>query len=461
MQNFKKKFISKTPINDNEVCTKGYFEYLLRTISPTPPPPPPPPIEKVATPIITVTDNYTEEVKVTISCATDGAEIYWTDDDWTNTYTYSSMLFFEDTGNVTIKAQAIKENMDESDIATANIVVTTPPEPGKCATPIIVNDSHHTYSNITINCATTNAIIYYTVDGSTPSSSSYVYSGMLRIASNCTIKAIAINNIDNDSNIATEQVSLDALDYFNLTSVGTSTVSMHSIKGDSSISAPVLYYSTDKETWNLWNFTETSTGIYDATTITLNDGDTIYFYGNNDRLSRSWNNNYTSFIMTGELYADGNLTSLLNINGTLSIFSNAFAYLFKDCSSLKSFPYIPSTALADRACYAICENCSSLTAVEIYNIFSIGIVDDYLEYGTEVYQNAFKNCTSLNNITCSFNNWPSSYGGPDIRKSSTEHWVDNVASIGTFKCQSVLHNAGTVTDGSVNTIPNGWTVINI
>lgn len=46
--------------------------------------------------------------------------------------------------------------------------------------------------NVTISCATTGATIYYTTDGSTPNTSSSVYSSAIPVSSTTTIKAIAV-----------------------------------------------------------------------------------------------------------------------------------------------------------------------------------------------------------------------------------------------------------------------------
>ena len=48
--------------------------------------------------------------------------------------------------------------------------------------------------NIEIKCADAGAKVYYTLDGSTPSASSTLYASPINIASNTTVKAIAIEN---------------------------------------------------------------------------------------------------------------------------------------------------------------------------------------------------------------------------------------------------------------------------
>lgn len=68
------------------------------------------------------------------------------------------------------------------------------------ATPVIAL----TGNSVTITCATTGATIYYTLDGSTPTSSSSQYSSAFTLDSSCTIKAIAIKG-GKSSGIAEEE----------------------------------------------------------------------------------------------------------------------------------------------------------------------------------------------------------------------------------------------------------------
>ncbi len=77
--------------------------------------------------------------------------------------------------------------MTNSAVATAEYVI-------RAATPTF-SPAAGTYTeaqNVTINCATSGATIYYTTDGLTPSTSSSVYSSAIPVSSNTTIKAIAV-----------------------------------------------------------------------------------------------------------------------------------------------------------------------------------------------------------------------------------------------------------------------------
>ena len=52
--------------------------------------------------------------------------------------------------------------------------------------------TYSTAQNVTITDGTTDAAIYYTLDGSTPTTASKLYSGAIAVSANETIKAIAV-----------------------------------------------------------------------------------------------------------------------------------------------------------------------------------------------------------------------------------------------------------------------------
>ncbi|MCR5646181.1 MAG: chitobiase/beta-hexosaminidase C-terminal domain-containing protein [Bacteroidales bacterium] len=83
--------------------------------------------QTVATPVFSMSSGtYYEEIDVEITCATDGATIYYTTDG--NEPTIESTVYTEPihvAGNMTLKAFAVKEGFDDSNVATANYVVFT------------------------------------------------------------------------------------------------------------------------------------------------------------------------------------------------------------------------------------------------------------------------------------------------------------------------------------------------
>ncbi len=139
--------------------------------------------------------------EVTISCATGDATIYYTTDGSTPTSSstpYNPSSKPSITTSTTIKAIAVKDGLEDSDVATAAYTIA------KVATPVFSPEEGEVDkdSEITITCATEGATIYYTTDGSEPTASSTAYNAGAKptIDTDKTIKAIAIkaNYIDSD-----------------------------------------------------------------------------------------------------------------------------------------------------------------------------------------------------------------------------------------------------------------------
>ena len=132
----------------------------------------------VATPVIIISGN-----SATITCATSGATIRYTTNGSTPTssstqYTGAITL----SGATTIKAIAIKDGVSSS-------VATQSYTPASVAAPTItINGNSCTMS------AESGATIYYTLNGSNPTTSSSQYSSAITLQSACTVKAIAVKN---------------------------------------------------------------------------------------------------------------------------------------------------------------------------------------------------------------------------------------------------------------------------
>lgn len=159
--------------------------------------------KKVATPHFSpAAGNIEKGASVTITCSTSGAAIHYTTDGTTPTSaspTYSSPIAVN--ADVTIKAIAVKADMTDSSVATASYVVVLP----KVATPTFAPAAGEVLSGteVAISCATTGATIYYTTDGSTPTTASTEYTAAIEVTAAVTIKAIAVKADMTDSAVAT------------------------------------------------------------------------------------------------------------------------------------------------------------------------------------------------------------------------------------------------------------------
>ncbi len=147
------------------------------------------------------TSNYVGGVKVTLSSATSGATIYYTTNG--STPSTSSKKYtgaFNVTSTTTVKAIAVKSGMSSSGVATKSITV------GKTTAPKITSTATSSAFNIKIT-ADKGATIYYTTDGSTPTTSSNRYNGPFPLTASTTIKAIAVSSGKTASNVATSAIS--------------------------------------------------------------------------------------------------------------------------------------------------------------------------------------------------------------------------------------------------------------
>lgn len=71
--------------------------------------------------------------------------------------------------------------------------------------------TYTTAQNVTISCTTTGATVYYTTDGTVPTTSSLVYSTPIAISQTTTVKAMAVKSGMNNSSIATAVYSFPVM----------------------------------------------------------------------------------------------------------------------------------------------------------------------------------------------------------------------------------------------------------
>src|SRR3989442_295752 len=155
--------------------------------------------QQVATPSFSPGGGtYTGSVTVSISDATSGATIHYTTDGSTPTTSspvYSTALTFNQT--TTLKAMAAASGMTNSGVASATYTI-------RVATPTF-SPGGGTYTGsvtVAISDATSGATIHYTTDGSTPTTSSPVYSSALTFNQTTTLKAMAAASGMTDSAVA-------------------------------------------------------------------------------------------------------------------------------------------------------------------------------------------------------------------------------------------------------------------
>src|SRR6266566_4059448 len=153
--------------------------------------------------------TYTVSVTVTISDATSGATIHYTTDGSTPTTSspvYGGALTFTQT--TTLKAMAAASGMTDSAVASATYTIQQ-----QVATPAF-SPGGGTYTGsvtVTISDATSGATIHYTIDGSTPTTSSPVYGGALTFTQTTTLKAMAAASGMTNSGVASATYTVQQL----------------------------------------------------------------------------------------------------------------------------------------------------------------------------------------------------------------------------------------------------------
>ena len=191
--------------------------------------------ETVDNPIITIANNI-----VTLTCNTENAVIHYTldrtDPDASSTVYTEPFTLSDDT---TVKAIAIKDDKTSSIVtkvyeAPEQIIVTEPE--------IIITEN----GEVTLVNSTDGATIYYTTDGTSPSTSSHVYSEAFVIASGTTIKAIAVKNNAQSLIVSKTYTAAKNYVYYGIIS-GTLETTVHATDEGLDISEASITALTKKE----------------------------------------------------------------------------------------------------------------------------------------------------------------------------------------------------------------------
>ena len=191
--------------------------------------------ETVDNPIITIANNI-----VTLTCNTENAVIHYTldgtDPDASSTVYTEPFTLSDDT---TVKVIAIKDDKTSSIVtkvyeAPEQIVVTEPE--------IIITEN----GEVTLVNSTDGATIYYTTDGTSPSTSSHVYSEAFVIASGTTIKAIAVKNNAQSLIVSKTYTAAKNYVYYGIIS-GTLETTVHATDEGLDISEASITALTKKE----------------------------------------------------------------------------------------------------------------------------------------------------------------------------------------------------------------------
>jgi LysM repeat protein len=185
-----------------------------------------------------VAGTYTTSQSVTISDSTAGTTIYYTTNGTTPTTSstvYSGPITVSATE--TLEAIAVETGYTNSSVATAAYTIA-PLLPAPTFTPAA--GAYATSQTVTISDATAGATIYYTTNGTTPTTSSTVYSGPITVSATETLEAIAVETGYTSSSVATAAYTIGAVTtYINYPSGGF-TASALSLNYGASVTGGLL-----------------------------------------------------------------------------------------------------------------------------------------------------------------------------------------------------------------------------
>jgi hypothetical protein len=191
--------------------------------------------------------TFTSVQTATINDATQGAEIYYTTDGSTpstSSTRYNGPITVSATE--TIEAVAVAQGYGVSAVASAAFQINL-----SAATPAIspAGGTFTSVQGVTMSDSTPGAAIYYTTDGSVPTSSSTLYTGRIQVSSTETINAIALAKGLGASQVATAAFTINlstATPVFSPAG-GTYTAMQFVTIGDSNPNA-TIYYTIDGST---------------------------------------------------------------------------------------------------------------------------------------------------------------------------------------------------------------------
>jgi hypothetical protein len=190
--------------------------------------------------------SYTTSQVVTISEATKGTNIYYTTDGSTpsaSSIPYTSPITV--TSTETLKAIAIA-NGDSNAVGSATYTITL-----TLAAPTfsVASGTYTSAQSVAISDATAGTTIYFTTNGSTPTTSSTKYSAPITVSATETLEAIAVKTGYSNSPAASAAYSIGAASTGPTFSPapGTYTSAMAVTISDS-VAGAIIYYTTDGTT---------------------------------------------------------------------------------------------------------------------------------------------------------------------------------------------------------------------
>jgi hypothetical protein len=187
--------------------------------------------------------TYDKAQSVTLTDATKGAAIYYTTNGIAPTIAstlYKSAIAVSKT--TTIEAIALASGYSNSAVATAKytLVVATPTFSPAAGT-------YNSAQSVTIEETTLGATIYFTTNGTTPTTSSTKYAGAIKVSATETLEAIAVETGYSNSAVATAKYTLVVATPTFSPAAGTYN-SAQSVTIEETTPGATIYYTTNGTT---------------------------------------------------------------------------------------------------------------------------------------------------------------------------------------------------------------------
>ncbi|WP_433966375.1 chitobiase/beta-hexosaminidase C-terminal domain-containing protein [Tunturiibacter gelidiferens] len=209
---------------------------------------PQPGTSPTATPVFSPAGgNYTTAQSVVLSDSSTGAVIYYTTDGsspTTSSAVYSGAITVSN-GTTTIKAIAVASSTPQSAVGQATYVISS-----LAAAPVFspAAGSYSSPTSVSISDTTSGAVIYYTTDGTTPTTASTVYGRPIVVGTGTTtLKALAVAAGASQSSVssATYSVSAPATAAPVFSPAPGSYATAQSVTLSDSSAGSTIYYTTD------------------------------------------------------------------------------------------------------------------------------------------------------------------------------------------------------------------------
>jgi len=191
--------------------------------------------------------SFTSAQTVTIADSTAGATIYYTTNGstpTTNSSIYATPIAIAST--TTLEAMAVAGGYNNSAIATGTFTINLP----AAATPSFSPGpgSYSSTQSVTLTDSTAGSSIYYTTDGSTPSTSSALYSAPIVVATSQTLKAIAAASGYANSAVASGSYTITAPTAAPAITTSAALAGARIVTLSDASSNATIYYSVDGST---------------------------------------------------------------------------------------------------------------------------------------------------------------------------------------------------------------------